>query len=95
MNISSLLQGLASFAWIAFFGVLVLVFVRASRNQPAKGLNTLLIILLVSASLLTIVGMGLVFLQADEYAVVKVSLPAKRLSRRSVEPRLALDHSIH
>ncbi len=62
MNISSLLQGLASFAWIGVVGVLVVIFVRASRNQPAKGLTSLLIILLVSASLLTIVGMGLVFL---------------------------------
>ena len=41
MNISTLLQGLASFAWIGFIGVLVMIFVRASRNQPAKGLTSL------------------------------------------------------
>ena len=45
MNISTLLQGLASFAWIGFIGVLVMIFVRASRNQPAKGLTSLVIIL--------------------------------------------------
>ena len=88
MNISSLLQGLASFAWIAFFGVLVLIFVRASRNQPAKGLNTLLIILLVSASLLTIVGMGLVFLQADEYAVVKSAFQPNGYREEPLNPGL-------
>ena len=66
MNISVLLQGLASFAWIAFFGVLVMIFVRASRNQAAKGLTSVVIILLVAAILLTSVGAGLVFLQADE-----------------------------
>jgi regulator of protease activity HflC (stomatin/prohibitin superfamily) len=70
MNISNLLQGLASFAWIGFIGVLVVIFVRASRNQPTKGLNTLLVGLLVAAVLLTVVGAGLVFLQANEYGVV-------------------------
>jgi regulator of protease activity HflC (stomatin/prohibitin superfamily) len=71
MNISTLLQGLASFAWIGVVGVLVLIFTRASRNQPAaKGLNSLVIILLVAALLLTTVGAGLVFLQANEYGVV-------------------------
>ena len=70
MNISVLLQGLASFAWIAFFGVLVLIFVRTSRNQAAKGLTSVVIILLVTAVILTSVGAGLVFLQANEYGVV-------------------------
>jgi regulator of protease activity HflC (stomatin/prohibitin superfamily) len=70
MNISTLLQGIASFAWIGFIGVLVLIFVRASRNQPAKGLTSLVVILLVAALLLTTVGAGLVFLQANEYGVV-------------------------
>ncbi len=70
MNISTLLQGLASFAWVAFFGVLVTIFVRASRNQAAKGLTSMVIILLVAAVLLTTVGAGLVFLQANEYGVV-------------------------
>jgi regulator of protease activity HflC (stomatin/prohibitin superfamily) len=70
MNISTLLQGLASFAWLGFIGVLVMIFVRASRNQPAKGLSTLVIVLLVGAILLTSIGAGLVFLQANEYGVV-------------------------
>jgi regulator of protease activity HflC (stomatin/prohibitin superfamily) len=70
MNISTLLQGLASFAWIGVIGVLVLIFVRASRSQPAKGLTSLVVILIVSALLLTSVGAGLVFLQANEYGVV-------------------------
>ena len=70
MNISALLQGLASFAWIGLIGVMVLIFTRASRNQPTSGLNKLVVILLVGAILLTVVGMGLVFLQANEYGVV-------------------------
>jgi regulator of protease activity HflC (stomatin/prohibitin superfamily) len=70
MNISALLQGLATLAWFGFIGVLILVFVRTSRNQPAKGLTSVVVILLVAAVLLTTVGAGLVFLQANEYGVV-------------------------
>ena len=70
MNISSLLQGLASFAWIGFIGVLVMIFVRASRNQPAKGLTTLVIVLLVAGLLLTTAGAGVVFIEPDDMAVV-------------------------
>lgn len=70
MNISGLLQGLAGFAWIGLIGVLVMIFVRASRNQPAKGLSTVVIVLLVAAVLLTAIGAGLVFIEPDQLAVV-------------------------
>jgi len=70
MNISSLLQGIASFAWVGLFGVIIAIFVRASRNQPAKGLTTAVIVLLVAAILLTSVGASLVFIEPDELGVV-------------------------
>lgn len=70
MNISSLLQGIASFAWVGLFGVIVAIFVRASRNQPVKGLTTAVVVLLVFAILLTSVGAGLVFIEPDELGVV-------------------------
>lgn len=70
MNISSLLQGIASFAWIGLIGVVVVMFIRTSRNQPAKGLGTAAIVLLVVAILLTSVGAGLVFVEPDELAVI-------------------------
>ncbi|HLO28749.1 MAG TPA: prohibitin family protein [Anaerolineales bacterium] len=71
MNIADLLKGLASFVWVGVVGVVVLMFVRASRSQATKGLSGLLIFLLVAAVILTTVGQGLVFLQADQYAVVR------------------------
>src|SRR6266487_1925304 len=71
MNIADLLKGLASFAWLGVVGIVVLLFVRASRNQATKGLSSLLILLLIVAVVLTSVGAGLVFLQADQYAVVR------------------------
>jgi regulator of protease activity HflC (stomatin/prohibitin superfamily) len=88
MNISSLLQGLASFAWVGFFGVLVLIFVRVSRNQPAKGLTSLVVALLVVSLLLTTVGAGLVFLQANEYGVVISAFAPKGYREVALTPGL-------
>jgi regulator of protease activity HflC (stomatin/prohibitin superfamily) len=88
MNISTLLQGFASFAWIGVVGVLVLIFVRASRNQPAKGLTSLVIILLVAAVLMTTVGAGLVFLQANEYGVVISAFAPKGYREVALTPGL-------
>lgn len=88
MNISSLLQGLASFAWIGFVGVLVMVFIRASRNQAIKGLTTIVIVLLVAALLLTTVGAGLVFLQANEYGVVISAFAPKGYREVALTPGL-------
>ena len=70
MNIASVFQAIATFAWIGFIAVVALTFVRASRGQPARGMTSLVIALLVAALLLTTVGVGLVFLQADQYGVV-------------------------
>jgi regulator of protease activity HflC (stomatin/prohibitin superfamily) len=88
MNISTLLQGLASFAWIGVVGVLVLIFVRASRNQPAKGLTSLVVVLLVAAVLMTTVGAGLVFLQANEYGVVISAFAPKGYREVALTPGL-------
>ena len=70
MNFASVIQSLAGFAWIVLIGLLVAVLMRSSRNQAARGLTTILLVVLVAAILLTTVGAGLVFLQADEYGVV-------------------------
>ena len=88
MNISSLLQGLASFAWLGFVGVLIMIFVRASRNQPAKGLSSLVVVLLVAAILLTSIGAGLVFLQANEYGVVISAFQPNGYRTQALGPRL-------
>ncbi len=70
MNISSLLQGIASFAWMGFIGILVAISVRASRKQSIGGLSTAAIVLVVAAVLLTSIGAGLIFVEPDELAVV-------------------------
>ncbi len=70
MNISTLFQGIAVFAWIAFIALLALVLSRISRGQRVQGLVTGSIVLVVIAILLTATGAGIVFLQADQYGVV-------------------------
>lgn len=70
MNISSLLQGIASFAWIGFIGILITISIRASRKQPVGGLSTAAIALVVAALVLTTVGAGIVFIEPDELGVV-------------------------
>ena len=70
MNFATVIQSLAGFAWFAFFALLVVVLVRTNRNQAARGLTSTILIILVAAIILTTVGAGLVFLQADEYGVV-------------------------
>jgi regulator of protease activity HflC (stomatin/prohibitin superfamily) len=70
MNISSLLQGIASFAWIGFIGILITISVRASRKQPVGGLGTAAIVLIIVAVVLTSIGAGIVFVEPDELAVV-------------------------
>lgn len=70
MNIASLLQAIAGFAWIGVVGVFVLVVVRVSRRQPIKGLSSLIIGLIAVAILMTTVGAGLVFVEPDQRGVV-------------------------
>ena len=70
MSIAGVFQGIAVVAWLAFIVLLGMILVRGGRGQPVKGFTTLLIVLLVAAILLTSVRAGLVFLQADQYAIV-------------------------
>ncbi len=70
MNIASVLQGLATFSWLAVIGIIVLAVTRASRGKPMKGIRTIIIVVIVFSLALTTVSAGLVFLQADEYGIV-------------------------
>jgi regulator of protease activity HflC (stomatin/prohibitin superfamily) len=88
MNIASVFQGVATIAWLGFIGVLGLAIARASRRQPAKGLSSIAIILLVFAILMTTVGAGLVFLQADQYGVVISALQPKGYRAEALGPGL-------
>ncbi len=88
MNIASVFQGIASFAWLAFAAVLAFTIVRATRQQPTRGLSSLVIILLAAALILTSVGAGMVFLQADQYGVVISAFQPKGYRSQPLGPGL-------
>jgi regulator of protease activity HflC (stomatin/prohibitin superfamily) len=88
MNIGSILQALGTFAGLAFVGLLFLIITRASRQQSSKNLTPITIALLVAAILLTTVGSGLVFLQANEYGVVISAFQPKGYRTQALGPGL-------
>lgn len=65
---------MASFAWVGLFGVVVAIFIRASRNQPTKGLNTMVVVILVAAIVLTAAGAAVIFIEPDELGVVVTAI---------------------
>jgi regulator of protease activity HflC (stomatin/prohibitin superfamily) len=88
MNIASVFQGLATIAWIGLVALLGLIFARSNRGQPTRGLTSLVLILLVAAILLTTLGAGLVFLQADQYGVVISALQPNGYRSQPLAPGL-------
>jgi len=88
MNIGSILQALGTFAGLAFVGLLFLIITRASRQQSSRNLTPITIGLLVAAILLTTVGSGLVFLQANEYGVVISAFQPKGYRTQALGPGL-------
>ncbi len=84
MNISTLLQGVASFAWIGVIGVFAAIAIRVSRNQPVKGLNSVVIVLVVLALLLTTAGASIVFIEPDQLAVVVTVIGGKGIRSESL-----------
>ncbi|MEW5827858.1 MAG: SPFH domain-containing protein [Chloroflexota bacterium] len=88
MNIASLVQGIAMLSWLAVGAVVLILIVRASRNQGVKGLGTVFVIALVVALLLTTVGAGLVFLQPEERGVVISAFAPKGYREEALQPGL-------
>lgn len=70
MNISALTQGLVALAWIAVVVAAVFVVLRASRNQPTRGGGRIILVLVLVALVVTATSGGLVFVSAQERAVV-------------------------
>jgi len=88
MNISGVIQSMATLAWLGFLGVLVTMVIRSSRNQPAKGLASLVIILLVTALVLTTAGAGLVFIQPEQRGIVISAFAARGYRQDVLQPGL-------
>jgi len=88
MNIASLLKGISVFVWLALFGILALVVLRAARKSPMKNGKTLVIIFLVIAIVLTAVSAGLVFINPEERGVVISAVSPQGYRSEALQPGL-------
>ena len=94
MDVASIVRLMATLAWLLFFAVIVIAMVRASRNRPVKGLTTVIIVLGVSALLLSIAGAGLVFIRPARARRGDLGRIASGLPARGFGARPALDHPV-
>lgn len=88
MNIADVFKFFAFFLWIAVAVFLLIIIMRASRNQGVKGLTTSFLILVVVAFVVTIVSMGLVFIQPEERGVVISALSPDGIRSEALQPGL-------
>jgi regulator of protease activity HflC (stomatin/prohibitin superfamily) len=79
---------MATLAWLLFIALIVVAVVRASRNRPVKGLTTAIIVLGVSALLLSIAGAGLVFVRPENRGVVISAISPQGYRQAALEPGL-------
>jgi regulator of protease activity HflC (stomatin/prohibitin superfamily) len=70
MAVLAIINGLATLAWLAALGLLVLVIVRSQRMRPLRGGWGMVVSLFGLAVGLSILSAGLVFIQANERGVV-------------------------
>jgi regulator of protease activity HflC (stomatin/prohibitin superfamily) len=88
MNIADVFKFFAFFLWIAVAVFLLIIIMRASRNQGVKGLTTTFLILVVVALVVTVVSMGLVFIQPEERGVVISALSPDGIRHDALQPGL-------
>jgi hypothetical protein len=94
MNIASLFQGAAAFAWLLVIGVFVALVVAASRNRPVRRGAVLILASIVFALLMTTVSASAVFIQPQERGVVISAISPTGYREKALEPGSALDHPI-
>ncbi|MBM3151587.1 MAG: hypothetical protein FJZ96_05180 [Chloroflexi bacterium] len=70
MDIADFIKAVSSFAWLVTIGLVALAVTRAARGKAIKRATTFVILMVVLSLILTVIGFGLVFLQADERGVV-------------------------
>jgi regulator of protease activity HflC (stomatin/prohibitin superfamily) len=88
MNIADIFKFFAFALWIAVGVFFIVIVFRASRNQGVKGLSTSFLVLLVVAVVVTVVSMGLIFIQPEERGVVISALSPEGIRQEALQPGL-------
>ena len=89
MNIAILLRGLVTILWIVILGLIVLAVVRSSRGQKVRVFSTTILLLVITAIVLTVVSAGLVFVQPEERGVVISALAPEGYRQEPLDPGLS------
>jgi regulator of protease activity HflC (stomatin/prohibitin superfamily) len=88
MNVASFIKIFAGVAWLAFFGLIVIVVLRASKSKKVKGAVPILLIVLAAALVLSTVSAGLVFIQPEDRGVVISALQPTGYRVQPLQPGL-------
>jgi len=88
MNITTVISAIAGLSWLAVVGLLVLVVLKASRQQAIKGLVSGLVLSIVVALLLNTASAGLIFIEPQERGVVISAIAPKGYREQALQPGL-------
>lgn len=88
MNVASFIKVFAAVAWLAFFGLIGITILRASRSKNIKGTVTILLVVLAAALVLSTVSAGLVFIQPEDRGVVISALQSGGYRPEPLQPGL-------
>jgi regulator of protease activity HflC (stomatin/prohibitin superfamily) len=70
MDIAAVFKFFALILWLVVGAFLLVIVFRSSRNQPVKGLISTMFIMMAVAGVVSIISLGLVFIQPEERGVV-------------------------
>ncbi len=88
MNVSGLIQILATVSWLIVIGAIALAVAQASRGRGVKTSTTLIIVFLVVALILTGLGAGVVFITPEERGVVISAVQSQGVRPLALTPGL-------
>ena len=88
MDITAVFKFLAFLLWVAAIGMIVIVVARAGRGQPTRGLMTGVLVTVVVAVLVTVISLGVIFVQPDERDVVISALQDQGYRSQALQPGL-------
>ena len=89
MNVTTVVDALASLLWLIVIVLIVLAVVRASRARPVKGLSVTILVVAIAAAVLTSISAGLVFIQPEERGVVISAIAPKGYRESPLQPGLS------
>jgi regulator of protease activity HflC (stomatin/prohibitin superfamily) len=88
MSVDNVLQGIVALLWLGVVGLIVVAVVRASRGYKVRALSTAVLVLAVTAVVLTTISAGLIFIQPEERGVVISAVAPKGYREQPLQPGL-------